>query len=253
MILNKEQPTSPAKRHVVKITNKLLKKTPLLKSNIYGKKKKFGKNNLGRIVSKHKGGGHKQKHRKIDFLRNKNIIGIVTSIEYDPNRTANIASIFEKFTLKYFYIIAPIYLSVGDIIKSGDFGESKLGHSLPLYKITVGSFIYNVSLKPNKISKLSRAAGTYSILLEKTSKYVLIKLSSGQKKMLYLKCFACLGIVSNENFFLISLGKAGRSRWLNNRPIVRGVAMNPIDHPNGGGEGKTSGKIKQIRRWGKKK
>jgi large subunit ribosomal protein L2 len=177
--------------------------------------------------------------------------GIVTSIEYDPNRTANISSIYDINTKKYFYILAPINIKVGNIVKSGSIAESKIGHSLTIENIPVGSFIHNISLNPNKKSKISRSAGTYSFLIEKTNNYGKIKLSSGEQILVSTKCYASIGIVSNQGLFLTTLGKAGRARWLNKRPKVRGVAMNPIDHPHGGGEGKTSGGRTSVTPWGK--
>ena len=248
-MLQKLKPTTPSQRNLIKINNKHLRKTPLLKSKIKGLKNSSGRNNTGRITSFHKGGGHKQNYRKIDFHRKDNSIGIVTSIEYDPNRTANIASVYHFLEKEYSYIIAPKNLMVGNIIKSGPNAEVNLGHSLPMSKIPEGSLIYNVSDKKNESSKISRAAGTFSHLMEKTSTYCRIKLPSGEQRRLSIKCYASLGIVSNELYSLTSISKAGRSRWLNKRPTVRGVAMNPIDHPHGGGEGRKSGF--DLTPWGK--
>jgi len=249
MIFKKINPTTASQRNLIRIKNIFLNKYPLLKSKIIGIKNASGRNHQGKITIRHKGNGHKQKYRKIDFCRNIETTSIVLSIEYDPCRNANIASIFDLSKCNYNYIISPKNLHVGDIIKSGYNANAKLGHSLPLYKIPVGSYLYNIATKLNNKGQICRAAGTSSILLEKTSKLSLIKLKSGKSIYVSSNCFASLGIVSNDNFFLTTLGKAGRSRWLNKRPVVRGVAMNPIDHPNGGGEGKTSGS--RLTPWGK--
>jgi len=221
-----------------------------LKSNTSRKKRHSGKNNQGKITIFHKGNGHKQKYRTIDFLRTKNSIDIVLSVEYDPYRTSYISALFNPTNQVYTYILTPKNLIPGDIVKSGTFTyELKLGFSLPLKNIPVGSTIHNISIKPNSKSKLNRAAGTYAKIIKKDLKKVLLKLNSGKLKYVSTNCFATLGVVSNEYKFLNTLGKAGRSRWLNKRPTVRGVAMNPIDHPNGGGEGKTSGM--KVTPWGK--
>ena len=182
------------------------------------------------------------KHKIIQFFRSNITSAIVTSIEYDSNRTANIASIFDFLNNKYFYIVAPKSLKPGDIIKSGVIAEKKLGHSLPIFKIPVGSFLNNISPKKKTISQISRSAGSFSTLLKKTVKYAIIKISSGEQRKISLNCFAVIGLVSNQFYFLTTVSKAGRSYWLKTRPKVRGVAKNPVDHFNGGGEGKKSGK-----------
>ena len=242
-------PTTPSQRNLIKITNKTLEKTPLIKTKIKGLKNSTGRNHSGKITSRHKGGGHKQKYRHIDFNRTSNSIGIVTGLEYDPNRTGYIASIFDFVTKSYSYIVAPEELTLGDIVKSGSNAEPKLGHSLPIAKIPVGSLLYNVSSRINKPAQISRSAGTFSYLIEKTPKYCRLKISSGKQIIISINCYASMGVVSNELHFLTTLGKAGRSRWLNKRPTVRGVAMNPVDHPHGGGEGRKSGK--NLTPWGK--
>jgi large subunit ribosomal protein L2 len=251
MNLKNYKPTSSSQRHLVLLNKKSLRKFPLIKSKLIGLINSSGRNHEGKITSFHKGGGHKKKYRKINFQRNTETVGIVTSIEYDPNRTANIASVYNNLNNSYYYMIAPLYLNIGDIIKSGINAEAKLGHSLPFNKIPVGSFIHCISSKLKKKSQITRSAGTYSMLIEKTTNYCRIKLSSGEHRLVSAKCYATIGIVSNENTFLKVLGKAGRSRWLNKRPRVRGVAMNPIDHPHGGGEGKTSGGQTSVTPWGK--
>merc|ERR1712232_474219 len=181
-----------------------------------------------------------------------NSIGIVSSVEYDPYRNSNIMSVYDFKNKDYYYRLQPKYLNVGDIVESGSNVSIMNGNSLPVSKIPVGSFIHNVSLKSNDKSKVSRSAGTYSVLIEKTPNSAKIKMSSGEIKNISSQCFATIGVVSNGKFILTTLGKAGRSRWLNIRPTVRGVAMNPIDHPHGGGEGKTSGGRKSsVTPWGK--
>lgn len=244
------KPTTPSQRQLIKLSLQTLNKKSFLKQEIKSlKKNSTGRNNSGKITVKHKGGGHKKKYRKIKFFRADSDIGITCSIEYDPFRKANIASIFDFFSNKFFYILAPKKLKIGDIIKSGENAEMRIGHSLPLSKIPIGSYIHNVSSKSTGYGQISRSAGTFSRISEKTSKHVKIKISSGEQRLLSLDCYATIGMVSNELVCLTKLGKAGRSRWLNKRPEVRGVAMNPVDHPHGGGEGKKSGK--GLNYWGK--
>jgi large subunit ribosomal protein L2 len=223
---------------------------PLLKSKIKGITNKIGKDIFGRLVSYHKGGGHKKSYRKIEFKRDNDSIGIVTSIEYDPCRTGNIAAVYKFMNQSYSYILAPKNLRIGDIIKSGLNGEIKLGHSLPITKVPIGSYIYNVASKMKGSGQIARSAGTFAQLVEKNIKFGLIKMSSTKYKILPLNCYVTLGTVSNELSCLKKIKKAGRARWLNKRPIVRGVAMNPIDHPHGGGEGKKSGL--KLSPWGKR-
>jgi len=225
------------------------KKKPLLKNKIKGLLNHAGRNNSGKITVHHKGGGHKKRYRLINFDRTSYSIGIVCSFEYDPNRNSKIAAVYDIKKKNFFYIIAPKNLIIGDIVESGTNIEPKLGNSLPIDNIPVGCYIYNVSPKLAKPSQLSRAAGTFCKLKEKTLKYAIIELNSGEQRFISPKCFASIGIVSNEFNFLKKKYKAGQNRWLNIRPTVRGVAMNPIDHPHGGGEGKTSGLNKTP--WGK--
>lgn len=228
---------------------KPLKKTPILKNKIVGQKNKAGRNALGKITIYHKGGGHKKKYRQIDFVRNTDAIGIVTSLEYDPFRKALIASIYDYLNCKYFYMLAPKNLTVGNIIKSGINADNKIGHCLPLRKIAIGTYIHNIALKKNKKAQLTRAPGAYSQIIQTTSKYCKIILSSGKQKLISSTCQATIGTVSNKLSFFSIKKKAGRNRWLNKRPTVRGTAMNPIDHPHGGGEGKSSGN--RLTPWGK--
>lgn len=243
------KPTTPSQRQLIQLNNSYLKNKSLLKKKIKGIVNTAGRNNHGKITVYHKGGGHKRKYRNINFNQTKISTGIICSIEYDPNRNSNITSVYDINLKDFFYLIAPKNQKIGDIIKSGPLAEPKLGHSLPLSEIPVGSFIHNVSTKKYKPAQISRSAGTFSRLVEKTLDYTKIELSSGKQKYISPKCYSTIGIVSNELIFLSQLGKAGRSRWLNKRPTVRGVAMNPIDHPHGGGEGKKSGKGKTP--WGK--
>lgn len=249
MKLKSQKPLTSSQRHLIKLDTTHLKNKPTLKSQLKGITNFNGRNNSGRITVFHKGGGHKKKYRNINFKRFDECTGITISIEYDPNRNSNIAAIYDVVKKDFFYIIAPKNLKIGDIVKSGSNVEAKLGNSLPIAEIPVGSLIHNVSPKIDKAATVSRAAGTFSQLKEKFLNYAKIQLSSGEQRLIPSQCYATIGIVSNELSFLSKLGKAGRSRWLNIRPTVRGVAMNPIDHPHGGGEGKKSGKGKTP--WGK--
>lgn len=251
MNLVKLNPTTPSNRNFVKLTKNNLRKTPLLKNKITGMANKAGKNIAGVITAYHRGGGHKRKYRKIDFLRSNEGESIVTSIEYDPIRNANIMSIYEFRDKTYSYVVQPENIKVGDIIKTGSNISPKNGYTLPLSKIPIGSVIHNITPYKNKEAQFSRSAGCFSLLVSKNSKNAKIKLRSGELRKLTVNCTATLGKVSNSLHFLTTKGKAGRSRWLNVRPTVRGVAMNPIDHPHGGGEGKTSGGRTSVTPWGK--
>lgn len=237
----KSKLSSTTQKKLINLSKKKLNKVPLIKNRIMGKKNVAGKNTSGKITVYHKGGGHKKKYRKINFTRNSDSIGIITSLEYDPYRTAFIASVYDFLKSKYFYILAPKNLNIGDIVKSGPNADVKVGHCLALVKIPVGGFIHNISLEKNKKAQLTRSAGTNAQLIETTPTYCRIALSSGAHKFVSPSCQATIGTISNEFSFLKTIGKAGRNRWLNKRPTVRGVAMNPIDHPHGGGEGKSSG------------
>ncbi|QXE46249.1 50S ribosomal protein L2 (mitochondrion) [Nitzschia inconspicua] len=251
MILEKVKPITASRRQLIKLNQKSLNvsKKPLLKDKIIGKKNSSGRNNSGKITVFHKGGGVKKRYRKVDFNRKFNSIGIICTIEHDPNRNAFIASVFNFINKKFSYIIAPQGLRVGDIVKSGLETEPSLGSSLPIGNIPIGTPIYNVSPKLFSPAQISRSAGTFSIIKEKTETYAVIELSSGELRYISSKCFASIGEVSKELYFLTRLGKAGQSRWLNKRPTTRGVATNPVDHPHGGGEGKKSGRSRTP--WGK--
>jgi len=214
--------------------------------------KKAGRNNQGRITTRHKGGGHKRLYRIIDFKRDKDgIPGRVASIEYDPNRTANIALIHYADGEKR-YILAPKGLKVGMEIMSGPDADIKIGNALPLANIPVGQTIHNIELKPGRGGQLVRAAGAEAQLLGKEGKYAIVKLASGETRMILLTCRATIGQVGNVEHELVNIGKAGRARWLGKRPTVRGSVMNPVDHPHGGGEGKAPiGRKSPVTPWGK--
>jgi large subunit ribosomal protein L2 len=209
-----------------------------------------GRNNTGCISLRHRGGGHKKLYRAVDFYR-KDTCGIVQGIEYDPYRKAFLGRLFDKTSNKFSYILAPKNLIVGSIIKSGSDADIRLGHALPLSKIPVGSLVHNICVKKGGKAIYVRAAGMYAQLIQKANGFGRIRFRSGEQRLVSVTATATLGVVSNENVKLIRLGKAGRSRWKGRRPSVRGVAMNPIDHPHGGGEGKTSGGRPSVTPWGK--
>lgn len=214
--------------------------------------KKAGRNNQGKITVRHHGGGHKKQYRIIDFKRNKdNVPAKVASVEYDPNRSANIALLHYADGEKR-YIIAPKELVVGQEVVSGPEVDIKVGNALPLANIPVGTLIHNIELKPGKGGQLVRSAGASAQVLGKEGKYVLVRLKSGEVRMILATCRATIGEVGNEQHGLVNIGKAGRSRWLGKRPTVRGSVMNPNDHPHGGGEGRTSiGRKSPMSPWGK--
>ena len=214
--------------------------------------KKAGRNNQGKITVRHHGGGHKKQYRIIDFKRNKdNVPAKVATIEYDPNRSANIALLHYVDGEKR-YIIAPKELQVGQILVSGETADIKVGNALPLANIPVGTLIHNIELKPGKGGQLVRSAGASAQVLGKEGKYVLVRLKSGEVRMILATCRATIGEVGNEQHGLVNIGKAGRTRWLGKRPTVRGSVMNPNDHPHGGGEGRTSiGRKSPMSPWGK--
>jgi len=227
-------------------------KTTPEKTLLESQSKRAGRNNNGRITVRHHGGGHKQAYRIIDFKRNKdNVEGLVKAIEYDPNRSANIALIHYTDGIKA-YIIAPKGLQVGARISSGEAADIKVGNALPLKNIPVGTLVHNIETKPGKGGQLVRSAGASAQVLGKEDKYVLIKLTSGEVRMILGTCRATIGVVGNEQHSLINVGKAGRSRWAGKRPTVRGSVMNPNDHPHGGGEGKAPvGRPSPMTPWGK--
>jgi large subunit ribosomal protein L2 len=240
------KPITASKRHYLNIYNKLSKR-PILKTRLIRNINRAGRNYSGRITISHKGNSVKKLYRVIDFKKQEYLIGIVFSLEYDPYRNSNIASIYNINNKSFSYIIAPKNLKLGDII--GNNLNIKIGNNLILNKVPVGCPIYNISLLPNSISKITRSAGTYSLIIDKTKTYCKLILSSGLSIFLSNRLFCNIGIVSNQFIFLKQLGKAGRLCWLNKRPTVRGVSMNSVDHPNGGGEGRKSSKNKSP--WGK--
>jgi large subunit ribosomal protein L2 len=250
MAVVKSKPTSPGRRFVVKVVHADLHKGEPYKPLLEIKSKSGGRNNNGRITTRHIGGGHKQKYRVIDFKRNKDSVpAIVERLEYDPNRTANIA------LLKYAdgerrYIIAPKGISAGDTLRSGSEAGIKVGNCMPMRSIPMGSVIHCIELKPGKGAQMARSAGTSAQLVAKEGMYVTLRLRSGEMRKVLSDCRATLGEVSNSEHNLRSLGKAGAKRWRGVRPTVRGVVMNPVDHPHGGGEGRTSGGRHPVTPWG---
>lgn len=251
MALKKYSASTPGQRQLVLIDKRGLWKGEPEKKLTVGLSKSGGRNNRGRITSFRKGGGHKKSYRIIDFLRKKDdVSAVVERIEYDPNRTAFIALLQYEDGEKT-YIIAPQKLAVGDKIVSGYGSDIKVGNALPLKAIPVGTIIHNVEMKPGKGAQLVRSAGGYAQLVGKDSSMVLIKLRSGEVRKVPATCRATIGSVSNPDQQNTTIGKAGRSRWKGIRPSVRGVAMNPVDHPHGGGEGKTSGGRHPVTPWGK--
>ena len=252
MGIKKLKPNTPGTRFRSNFTFDEITKDKPEKSLTVALKKSGGRNNLGRITARHIGGGHKRKYRLIDFKRNKpGIPAKVFSIEYDPNRSARIALLHYADGEKR-YILAPNGLKVGDKIVSGPGSEISIGNSLPLKEIPLGSSIHNVELKPRKGGQLGRSAGVALQLMAKEGNYAQLKMPSGEVRMVLLECMATYGEVGNAERENISLGKAGRTRWLGKRPHVRGVAMNPVDHPMGGGEGKSSGGGHPVSPWGQK-
>ncbi len=250
MALVKSKPTSAGRRHQIKVVNNELHKgapyAPLLEKN----SKSGGRNNNGRITTRHIGGGHKHHYRKIDFKRNKDgIPAKVERLEYDPNRSANIALLLYKDGERR-YIIAPKGIKAGDTIASGIDAPIKVGSTLPLRNIPVGSTVHCVELKPGKGAQIARSAGTSMQLVAREGQYCTVRLRSGEMRKILSECRATLGEVSNHEHNLRQLGKAGASRWRGVRPTVRGVVMNPVDHPHGGGEGRTSGGRHPVTPWG---
>ncbi|MFZ1320827.1 MAG: 50S ribosomal protein L2 [Ignavibacteria bacterium] len=249
MALRKLKPMTPATRYYsISSFDEITKSTPE-KSLLRPLKKSGGRNNLGRITSRHRGGGHKRRYRLIDFKRNGTGDFEVLAVEYDPNRTARIALVADEKGVKS-YIIAPDGIKVGEKIENSNEAEVKSGNALILKVIPVGTFIHNIEMKPGKGAQIARSAGTSAQIIAKDEKYSQVKLPSGEVRLINNDCKATIGIVSNTDHENISLGKAGRSRWMGRRPHVRGVAMNPVDHPMGGGEGKTSGGGHPVSPWG---
>ena len=250
MAIVKCKPTSPGRRHLVKVVNNDLHKgkpyAPLLES----KSKSGGRNNGGRITVRHIGGGHKQHYRLVDFKRNKDgIPAKVERLEYDPNRSANIALVLYADGERR-YILAPKGLVAGDMIQSGEDASIKAGNCLPMRNIPVGTTVHAVEMKPAKGAQIARSAGSYSQIIARDGAYVTLRLRSGEMRKIPAECRATIGEVGNAEHMLRQLGKAGATRWRGVRPTVRGVVMNPVDHPHGGGEGKTSGGRHPVSPWG---
>lgn len=252
MGIKKFKPTSPARRHMTVSTFEEITKKEPEKALVVSLNKSSGRNSQGRITIRHRGGGEKKKYRIIDFKRNKDgIPGKVAAIEYDPNRTANIALIHYVDGEKR-YILAPYKLKVGDVIESGENADIKIGNTLKLKDMPVGTTVHNVELKPGKGAQLARSAGSEAQLMAKEGKYAQIKLPSGEFRLVSIDCRATIGQVGNIDHELITIGKAGKSRHMGKRPAVRGSVMNPVDHPHGGGEGKTGiGMPAPKTPWGK--
>jgi large subunit ribosomal protein L2 len=251
MALKQYKPTTPGRRGVVLVDRSALWKGKPEKSLTEGLRGTGGRNNAGRITARRRGGGHKRRYRIVDFKRNKyDVPATVERLEYDPNRTAFIALI-QYEDGEHAYILAPQRLAVGDVVVSGRVADIRPGNAMPMQSIPVGTIIHNVEMKPGKGGQIARSAGTYAQLIGKDQGYAQLRLSSGELRAVRAECLATVGAVSNPDQQNIKLGKAGRNRWLGKRPSVRGVAMNPVDHPHGGGEGRTSGGRHPVTPWGK--
>ena len=250
MTLKTFKPYTKSVRGTVIVTKKNLWKGKSIKTLTIGRKSSSGRNNLGRITSRSRGSGHKQKYREIDFYRNKHDVeAIVERFEYDPNRTCHIMLIKYEDG-KRAYLSRPQNIKIGDKIVSGNKKEIKIGNCMPLHDIPVGTEIHNVEIEPGAGAKIARSAGTYVQITGYDGEYSLVKLVSGEIRKILSKAKGTIGVLSNPDQKNIKIGKAGRNRWLGNRPSVRGVAMNPVDHPHGGGEGRTSGGRNPVSPWG---
>ncbi|MGI6735170.1 MAG: 50S ribosomal protein L2 [Bacilli bacterium] len=253
MAIKKYKPTTPSRRGMTNLSfAKLTKKKPERNLTVE-LKKTGGRNNMGKITTRHIGGGHKRRYRIIDFRREKDgVEGVIAAIEYDPNRNANIALVNYVDGEKR-YILHPQGLAVGDRIVSGEAVDIKVGNAMPLASIPEGTIVHNVELTPGKGGQIARAAGTSVQILGREGKYAILRLQSGEVRKVLQACRATIGAVGNEDYNLVNLGKAGKSRWKGIRPTVRGSAMNPVDHPHGGGEGKSPiGKDAPRTPWGKR-
>lgn len=252
MAIRNYKPTTPGRRKMSALVNEVITTSTPEKSLLVTVKKNSGRNNQGKITIRHQGGGVKRKYRIIDFKRNKlNVPGKVASIEYDPNRTANIALINYADGEKR-YIIAPKGLEVGATVESGEKADIKVGNALPIMSIPVGTMIHNIELRPGKGGEIARSAGTSAQILGREGNYVMIRLSSGEQRKVLGTCYATIGVVGNEDSSLVKVGKAGRKRHMGIRPTVRGSVMNPNDHPHGGGEGRAPiGRKAPMTPWGK--
>ena len=253
MAIKKYKPTTPGRRGMTSLDYSNLSKVKPERSLTESLDKAGGRNNLGRVTTRHQGGGHKRKYRIIDFKRDKDgVPAIVATLEYDPNRSAHIMLLNYADGEKR-YILAPKGLNVGDTVVSGVDVDIKIGNAKPLANMPEGTTVHNIELKPGKGGQLARSAGTSATILGTEDRYVLVRLASGEVRKILGTCRATIGEVGNSDHGLITIGKAGRSRWMGIRPTVRGSAMNPVDHPHGGGEGRTSiGRVAPMTPWGKK-
>jgi large subunit ribosomal protein L2 len=250
MAIKKFKPTSPGRRQMTSSTFEEITTSTPEKSLLAPAKRTGGRNNAGRITSRHAGGGHKQRYRLIDFKRDKKEIPAkVASIEYDPNRSARIA-LLNYLDGEKRYILAPVGINVGDLIVASDQADIKPGNALAIRSIPLGTWVHNVELKVGKGGQLARSAGTYAMIAAKEGKYAQLRLPSGEVRLVLQECCATIGQVGNPDHEIVNIGKAGRNRWLGKRPQSRGVAMNPVDHPHGGGEGKSSGGRHPVTPWG---
>jgi len=251
MALKTYNPTTPGQRGLILVDRSALHKGKPVKTLTEGLTKSGGRNNAGRITARRRGGGHKRSYRIIDFKRRKwDLAATVERLEYDPNRTAFIALIkYEDGELAY--IIAPQRLGVGDKVIAGEKVDVKPGCAMPLRSVPIGSIIHNIEMKPGKGGQIARSAGAFAQIVGRDQTYAIIRLGSGEQRLIHGDCMATIGAVSNPDQSNIKLAKAGRNRWMGKRPSVRGVAMNPVDHPHGGGEGKTSGGRHPVTPWGK--
>ena len=251
MALKKFKPVTPGLRQLVLVDRSALYKGAPVKTLTEGLSKSGGRNNTGRTTSWRKSGGHKRTYRIVDFKRRKlDVVGTVDRIEYDPNRTAFIALI-KYADDELAYILAPQRLAVGDKVIASAQADVKPGNAMPMSAMPVGTIVHNVEMKLGRGGAIARSAGSYAQIVGRDGSYVIVRLNSGEQRLVLSSCFATVGAVSNQDHMNISLGKAGRSRWLGIKPSVRGVAMNPIDHPHGGGEGRTSGGRHPVTPWGK--
>lgn len=250
MALKKYNPTTPGQRGLILVDRSALHKGKPVKTLTEGLTKSGGRNNAGRITARRRGGGHKRSYRIVDFKRRKwDMAATVERLEYDPNRTAFIALIkYEDGELAY--IIAPQRLGVGDKVIAGEKVDVKPGCAMPLRSVPIGSIIHNIEMKPGKGGQIARSAGAFAQIVGRDQTYAIIRLGSGEQRLIHGDCMATIGAVSNPDQGNIKLAKAGRHRWMGKRPSVRGVAMNPVDHPHGGGEGKTSGGRHPVTPWG---
>lgn len=251
MALKSYNPRTPSQRQLVRVDRSELHKGKPVKNLTEGLTKSGGRNNTGRITSWHRGGGHKRRYRLVDFKRRQSGVASVERLEYDPNRTAFIALIKYEGNGELSYILAPQRLAVGDKVESGKDADIKPGNALPLGSIPVGTIVHNVELQPGRGGQIARSAGSYVQIVGRDSGYAQVRLNSGEVRLVRQECMATIGAVSNPDHSNQNMGKAGRMRWKGRRPHVRGVVMNPVDHPHGGGEGRTSGGRHPVTPWGK--